>query len=99
MKSSDPPQVIFAIGFLAGKQFITVDEIGGQHLLHGIQVPLGYSCLHEAAGQSHVLLCRHRNSSPCQLGSFSNGSATTYMMPPGEAGRIDQELFHPSAWW
>src|SRR5215210_1396767 len=62
MKSSDPPQVILAIGFLAGKQFVTVDEVGGQQLGHGVQVPLDYSRLHETPSQCHVLLCRHRSS-------------------------------------
>jgi hypothetical protein len=31
---------------------------------------------------------------PCQLASFSNGSA----MPPGGFRRIDLRLIHPSAW-
>src|SRR5215207_5244671 len=66
MKGSDSPQVILAIGFLARNQFIVVDEVGGQHLVHGVQVSLDYSCLHEAPGQCHVLLCRHRSSSSCQ---------------------------------
>ena len=36
----DRPLVALAIGFLAGKQFIMVDEVGGQHLVHDVQVPL-----------------------------------------------------------
>src|SRR5919107_6207285 len=78
MKSSDTPQVIFAIGFLAGNQFITVDEVGGQHLVHGVQVPLDYSCLHETPSQCHVLFCRHRSSPPCRLAFCSEGSATSH---------------------
>src|SRR5215207_5763387 len=50
MKSSDPPQVILAIGFLARNQFIVVDKIWSQHLVYGGQVPVDYPRLHEAAG-------------------------------------------------
>src|ERR687890_1701962 len=97
MKSSDTPQVILAIGFLAGNQFITVDEVWGQHLVHGVQVPLDYSCLHETPSQCHVLFCRHRSSPPCQLAPFPSRSAPS-MMPPGGVRRIDRKLIHWSAW-
>src|SRR5215204_1317030 len=92
MKSSDPLQVILAIRFLAGKQFITVDEVGGQHLVHGVEVPLDYSCLHETPSQCHVLFCRHRNSPPCQLAPFPSRSAPS-MMPPVGGRCIDGGLF------
>src|SRR5919112_2966275 len=43
-----------------------VDEVGGQHLVHCVQVPVD-PCLHETASQCHVLLCRHRSPPPsCQ---------------------------------
>src|SRR5919112_1427285 len=42
-----------------------VDEVGGQHLVHCVQVPVD-PCLHETAGQCHVLLCRHRSPPSCQ---------------------------------
>src|SRR5829696_6688774 len=36
--------------------------------------------------------------SPGQPAFFSNGLATTYMMPPGGVWRIVQRLIHRSAW-
>jgi hypothetical protein len=51
--SRDRPLVALAIGFLAGQQFIMVDEVGGQHLVYGVQVPVDY-CLLETADQCHV---------------------------------------------
>src|SRR5215213_9303632 len=68
--SRDPPQVILAIGFLTRKQSIMVDEVRVQHLVHCVQVPVD-SCLHETAGQCHVLLCRHHRSSPSCQPTFS----------------------------
>src|ERR687898_95746 len=101
MKRSDPSQVILATGFLAGKQFITIDEVWGQHLVHCVQVPLDYSRLHEAAGPRHVLFCRRPNQLPphhANPRSSSERLATTSMMPPGGVRRIDRRLIHPSAW-
>src|SRR3712207_7055282 len=48
-------------------------SVGGKHLVHGIQIPLYYSSLHQTPSQRHVLLCRHRSSSSCQP-IFSKGS-------------------------
>src|SRR5687768_17311555 len=97
MKSSDPPQVILATGFLAGKQFVTVDEVGGQHLVHGVQVPLDYSRLHKTPSQCHVLLCRHSSLSSLPTHIFLHRVDTMTMMPPEGVRRIDQRLIHPSA--
>src|SRR5215208_1963966 len=91
MKSSDPPQVILSIGFLAGNQFIVVDEVGGQHLVHGVQVSLDYSCLHETASQCSVFFCRHRSSPLCQL-AFLYWVDTMSMMPLSEASRTEALL-------
>src|SRR5215217_7355256 len=94
--SSDPSQVILAIGFLTGKQSIMVDEVGSQHLVHCVQGTAD-SCLHETAGQCHVLLCRHHRSSPlCQL-AFLYWVDTMSMMPPGGVRRIERRLIHRSA--
>src|SRR5215218_3337089 len=74
--SRDPPQVILAIGFLAGKQSIMVDEVGSQHLVRSLQVPLD-PCFPEAADQSLVLLFlrRHRSFPPHQANlRFSTGT-------------------------
>src|SRR5687768_9229982 len=38
------------------------------------------------------------SSSPGQLAYFSNGLATTAMMPPGGVWRIVRRLIHRSAW-
>jgi hypothetical protein len=60
--SRDPPLVTLAIGFLAGNQYIMVDEVGGQHLVHGVQVSLGLR-FHEAAYKGLVLLLNLRHKS------------------------------------
>src|SRR5215213_3512099 len=90
------PFYAFAVGLLDGKQCSVVDEVGGHHLVHGVQVPLG-SCLQETAGQRHVLLYRHRRS-PCQLAFLLQRVDTTSMMPPGGVMRSNRRLIHRSAW-
>src|SRR5688500_12153587 len=71
----------FAVGLLDGKQRGVVDEVGGQRLIHCVQIPLD-SCLHKTADQSLVLFgVRHRSVLLLNNARVSNDS-TPRMMPP-----------------
>src|SRR5918997_5341692 len=59
---SDRAFCAFAAGLFAGKQFGVVDEVGGHHLVHRIQIPLD-PCLQETPSQCRVLFNRHRSTS------------------------------------
>jgi hypothetical protein len=92
MKSRDRPLVTLAIGFLVGNQFIVVDEVGGQHIVYGIQIPLD-SCLHETAGMAMF------SSTGIEVLLLANSRFVqrvgTSMMPAEQARRILPKTYSP----